>query len=82
MTSSTTVEHCTFGYMKRYAAALSPMIDVLFRGGGGTFIHEGTNGRWRDVLSQDDIAKFDRIALEKLGPECAHWLATGEMPAV
>ncbi len=44
-----------------------------------TFIHKGTNGRWRDVLTEEDIANYESRALEELGPECAHWLSSGEL---
>ena len=37
-----------------------------------------TNGRWRDVLSADESRKYEEMALRNLGPDCAHWLATGE----
>jgi len=74
------VEHCTFDYMKKNAASLSPMLFDVFRGGGGTFIHKGTNERWRDVLSPADVAKYEKAARENLPPDCARWLATGELP--
>jgi aryl sulfotransferase len=35
------------------------------------------NGRWRDVLSADDIARYERTATVMLGRECAAWLANG-----
>ena len=76
------VEHCSFDYMKRNATKLSDHFDeALFRGGLGEFIHKGTNGRWRDMLSAEDIAKYERAASEHLSPECAAWLANGRMPA-
>jgi aryl sulfotransferase len=74
------VEHCTFDYMKKNAASLSPMLFDVFRGGGDTFIHKGTNERWRDVLSPADVAKYEKAARENLPPDCARWLATGEPP--
>jgi len=75
----TLVAHCAFDYMKRNANTLSPMLGVMFEGGGQNFVHKGTNGRWRDRLTQDDIAKYERLAAENLSPDCARWLATGEM---
>ena len=73
------VEHCTFDYMKRTASVHSPILDLVFNGGGSTFFHKGTNGRWRDVLSAADVQKYEQIASAKLTPECAHWVATGEL---
>lgn len=72
------VEHSSFKYMKRHAATLSPMLDEVFEGGARAFVHRGTNGRWRDVLTPSDIYKYEVRAGDSLSPECAHWLATGE----
>jgi aryl sulfotransferase len=77
----TLVEHCTFDYMRNTAPVLGPMGEGIFQGGTKTFINKGTNGRWRDVLSAADVEKYERIVKEKLTPDCAHWLATGELPA-
>ena len=74
------LEHCSFDYMKRESAR-EELLDDLFQGGGKTFFHKGANGRWKDVLSEDEIAACDRVAAEHLMPDCAHWLRTGELPA-
>jgi aryl sulfotransferase len=73
------LEHCSFEYMKRHAERTVPLGGVFWDGGAQTFINKGTNGRWRDVLSPDECAKYDRRALAELGPDCAHWLETGEI---
>jgi len=73
------VEHCTFDYMKTHAAQSAPLGGILWEGGAESFINKGTNGRWRDVLSKDDVAAYEARALKELGPNCARWLATGEM---
>jgi aryl sulfotransferase len=73
------VEHCTFDYMKRTAVANPSMLDAMFKGGGNTFFNKGTNGRWRDVLCTADLQKYEQIANANLTPECARWVATGEM---
>jgi aryl sulfotransferase len=72
-----TVEHCTFDWMKAHANDVTPMSGAIFEGGGQTFINKGTNGRWRDVLTADDVAAYERRALAELGPDCARWLAEG-----
>ncbi len=74
------VEHCGFDYMKATAASCVPLGGAFWEGGAGTFLHKGTNGRWRDRLSAEKIAAYERKALAELGPECAAWLATGELP--
>jgi aryl sulfotransferase len=50
----------------------------LWEGGGQTFIHRGVNGRWRDVLTPEDVAEYEDRAVRELGADCARWLATGE----
>lgn len=72
------VEHCTFDYMKEHADLTAPLGGAVWEGGGKTFINKGTNGRWKDTLTPEDVARYEEVALEQLGPECAHWVATGE----
>jgi len=72
------LEHCSFDYMKAHAELSVPLGGSLWEGGAKTFINKGVNGRWRDVLSQEDSARYEALAVEKLGAECAHWLATGK----
>jgi aryl sulfotransferase len=43
------------------------------------FINKGVNGRWADVLTAEDVREYEERAVWELGPECAWWLATGEM---
>jgi aryl sulfotransferase len=73
------VEHCTFEYMRNNGSTHSPLLDQVFQEGGKTFFHKGTNGRWKDVLSAADIEKYERISKANLTPDCAYWLATGQM---
>jgi len=73
------VEHCSFDYMRAHAELAVPLGGAVWEGGAKTFIHKGTNGRWRDVLTEEDIANYESRALEELGPECAQWLASGEL---
>ncbi len=73
------LEHCSFDHMKRNAARVAPAGGIFWEGGPETFVHKGTNGRWRDVLTDEDSQRYEDIASERLGPSCAHWLATGEL---
>ncbi|MEK7793562.1 MAG: sulfotransferase domain-containing protein [Candidatus Hydrogenedentota bacterium] len=73
------VEHCTFDYMKSHAELVAPLGGAVWEGGAKTFINKGTNGRWRDVLTEADIERYERTTIDQLGEDCAHWLATGEM---
>ena len=55
--------------------------EYLLKGGGATFYNKGTNGRWRDVLTTEDNARYEAEVARHLSPECAEWLATGRLPA-
>lgn len=68
------VEHCTFDWMKKNAEKVAPLGGAIFEGGADSFVHKGTNGRWRDVLTADEVAMYEAKALEELGPECSAWL--------
>jgi aryl sulfotransferase len=70
--------HCSFDYMKENATKSTPLGGIFWDGGAETFIHKGTNGRWRDVLTAEDVDRYERRARAELGDECARWLATGE----
>jgi aryl sulfotransferase len=72
------LEHCSFDYMKANATKSVPLGGAFWDGGAQTFINKGSNGRWRDVLSQEEIEKYERIASEQLSADCARWLATGK----
>jgi aryl sulfotransferase len=71
------VEHCSFGYMKANATKSVPLGGAFWEGGAQTFVHKGENGRWRDTLTAEDVARYEAKALAELGPECARWLAGG-----
>ncbi|HEX4080295.1 MAG TPA: sulfotransferase domain-containing protein [Rhizomicrobium sp.] len=71
--------HCGFDYMKANAAASAPLGGAFWDGGAETFINKGSNGRWRDVLTEEDIARYEAMAVARLGAACAGWLATGRM---
>ncbi|HEY1637670.1 MAG TPA: sulfotransferase domain-containing protein, partial [Rhizomicrobium sp.] len=75
------VSHCTFEYMKAHGDKAAPLGGAMWDGGAASFIFKGTNGRWRDMLTKEDVEAYESRALKELGPECADWLATGEMSA-
>jgi aryl sulfotransferase len=76
------IEHCSFDYMKTNAANVAPLGGAIFDGGAQTFINKGVNGRWRDVLTSGDCADYERMARERLGEDCAQWLAAGRRSAL
>jgi aryl sulfotransferase len=71
------VRHSSFDYMKTHAGKCAPRGGSFLRGGPRTFIHKGTNGRWRDVLTTDDRRRYEAAAEQRLGRPCARWLAEG-----
>jgi len=73
------LRHCSFDYMKANATQTVPLGGIFWDGGAETFINKGINGRWRDALAPEEIAKYEKLANQELDPACAHWLATGEM---
>lgn len=71
------LEHCSFDYMKRNADKAAPLGGLLWEGGAARFINKGTNGRWRDLLTEQDNDRYRQLAVEQLGPDCARWLEGG-----
>lgn len=71
--------HCSFDYMKANATKSVPLGGAFWDGGAQTFIHKGTNGRWREVLSKEESCKYEQRAAKELDPDCARWLATGDL---
>ena len=49
---------------------------MVFEGGIDRFLFKGTNGRWRDVLADDDLALYDK-AVQALDPGLRAWLEGG-----
>lgn len=68
-------EHCSFAWMKANATRSVPLGGAFWDGGADTFIHKGTNGRWRDRLTPADVERYEACARVELGEECADWLS-------
>ena len=63
--------------MKQNATKSVPLGGAFWDGGAEVFINKGTNGRWGDTLTAEDVAEYEARAVRELGPECARWLAEG-----
>jgi aryl sulfotransferase len=74
------VRHCSFDWMKKNATKSVPLGGAFWDAGAEVFINKGVNGRWRDTLTPDESAEYERLAEAELGKACARWLATGEEP--
>lgn len=48
----------------------------FFEGGAATFMNQGTNGRWRGVLTDEELDAYGRRA-SSLDPELRTWLEQG-----
>jgi aryl sulfotransferase len=72
------VEYCSFDWMKRNATKSVPLGGAFWDAGAQVFIHKGVNGRWKDTLSAEVAAAYEKRAVQELGAECARWIATGE----
>ena len=74
---ASTVDAVTFRSMKRNAERTWPRLDSLMSGGAQTFFHSGSNGRWREVLTDEDLELYDAAVSRELSDECARWLKEG-----
>ncbi len=72
-------EAVTFKQMKQNADQLVPAKSFSFKGGPQTFINKGTNGRWREILTDDDLKLYDAAVARELTPDCARWLENGRI---
>ena len=63
--------------MKRDAELLGPEMNMIFEGGADRFLYKGTNDRWRDVLTTEDLALYEAAATRTLTPELKRWLERG-----
>lgn len=51
--------------------------DPFFRGGSSAFFFKGTNGRWRGLLTAEDLELYEQAKTRVLEPDCARWLEQG-----
>ena len=70
------IDRCTFESMRRVEGDADPM-QMAFEGGIKGFIFKGTNGRWRDVLTDDEVAAYRKRVAETLPDDAAQWIEFG-----
>ena len=51
-------------------------MSMAFEGGAARFFFKGEEGRWRDALTDDDLAMYDKAAAT-LDPTLRRWLEQG-----
>ena len=74
------VGQTTFANLKKSAIEAEkdgPDMPEVFAGGQKTFFNKGTNGRWRDVLTDEDLELYEDAKQRVLEPDCARWLEEG-----
>jgi aryl sulfotransferase len=70
-----------FEAMQANGEALLPRIGEHFDHGAKRFLNKGVNGRWRDVLTEADLARYEAAFRRKVSPACADWLEHGRLGA-
>jgi aryl sulfotransferase len=71
------VDRATFATMKANAEDVVPWAGDFLVGGAGRFLNKGTNGRWRGVLTAEELAQYERAVETQLSPEGRQWLEFG-----
>src|SRR5579871_223730 len=70
-----------FETMKSQGEAMMPELAMAFEGGADRFINKGTNGRWREVLTAEDLARYQAMATRKFSAAQARWIEHGRLVA-
>ncbi len=66
-----------FDAMRREGERLLPNANDHFEGGAKRFLFKGTNGRWREALTDDDLALYDTKVHDVFTPALAAWVEAG-----
>jgi aryl sulfotransferase len=69
----------TLEAMRNNAERVNPTIADFWKEGAKTFFFKGTNGRWKDVLSTEELALYEQKATQVLTPACRAWLEQGRV---
>jgi aryl sulfotransferase len=73
------VEAASFGFMREHGAELLPRAAGSWDKGADRFFNLGTNARWRDVLTAEDIARYQNRQSREASPALAAWLDGGRL---
>lgn len=69
-------QHCSFDYMRGRADKMAPF-NGQHMSSPQAFFHKGPTHDYRSELTAEQVARFDQIAVHRLGAQCANWLETG-----
>ncbi|WOJ92897.1 sulfotransferase domain-containing protein [Congregibacter variabilis] len=74
------VTNTTFDHVKSKAKEMDAKGDprgVVFKDGAEGFFFKGTNGRWKEVLTDEDLQLYEQAKKKVLTPDCIKWLEEG-----
>lgn len=71
------VDSATFDTMKRHHKDTAPAVTHGIWKDPKNFFHQGKNGRWKDVLTDEDLQLYEDLKGRTLTPEAARWLEQG-----
>jgi len=66
------IDRCTFASMKEHSDKIADF-ESHFVGGADTFLYKASNGRWRDVLTADELSGFDEQLTSAMPPDAVAW---------
>jgi aryl sulfotransferase len=64
--------------MRRDREKNNPEMNQTWQGGATTFFFKGTNGRWKEILTPEELVLYEGAVKRVLTPECATWLEQGQ----
>jgi aryl sulfotransferase len=73
----TLVESATFASMKNQHHNTAPAVTHDIWKDAKNFFHKGKNGRWRDVLTDEDLQLYHDLKARTLPPDAIRWLEDG-----
>jgi aryl sulfotransferase len=68
--------------MRDKAERLDLVMKMIWKDGAKTFFFKGTNGRWKDGLSAEELALYEEAVARVLTPDCRAWLEQGRVAFV
>ena len=71
------VERCTFDAMKARSDEIGSFWN--FEGGAQNFLFKGSNGRWKDVLTNTELEAYQKRLEQILPPDARRWLELGRV---
>lgn len=71
----------SFEAMKKQGQEMLPQLADAFDRGHDRFLNKGTNGRWKDFLTPEDLARYEAVASRKLTPSARAWISQGRLGA-